>query len=36
MLDSARHMQTVDQIERILDTMAEQKLNRSHWHLTDD
>ena len=36
MLDSARHMQTVDEIKRILDTMAQHKLNRFHWHLTDD
>ena len=36
MLDSARHMQSVDEIKRLLDTMAQHKLNRFHWHLTDD
>jgi len=36
MLDSARHFQSVDEIKRVLDAMAEQKLNTFHWHLTDD
>jgi hexosaminidase len=36
MIDSARHMQSVDDIERILDQMALHKLNVLHWHLTDD
>lgn len=36
MLDSARHMQTVDEIKRLLDTMAQHKFSRFHWHLTDD
>lgn len=36
MLDSARHMQSIDTIRRLLDQMAELKLNRFHWHLTDD
>ena len=36
MLDSARHMQSVDQIKRLLDQMARHKLNVFHWHLTDD
>lgn len=36
MLDSARHMQSVDEIKRVLDTMAQHKFNRFHWHLTDD
>ncbi len=36
MLDSARHFQTVEQVEKILDTMALHKLNVFHWHLTDD
>jgi hexosaminidase len=36
MLDSARHVQTVDQIKRLLDAMALHKLNTFHWHLTDD
>ncbi|GAB3352741.1 family 20 glycosylhydrolase [Lysobacter tyrosinilyticus] len=36
MLDSARHMQSVDEIKRLLDQMAQAKLNVFHWHLTDD
>lgn len=36
MLDSARHMQSVATIERLLDGMAEHKLNVFHWHLSDD
>lgn len=36
MLDSARHFQSLDEIKRVLDAMAEQKLNTFHWHLTDD
>ncbi|PWK81836.1 family 20 glycosylhydrolase [Fulvimonas soli] len=36
MLDSVRHMQSVADIERLLDQMALHKLNVLHWHLTDD
>jgi len=36
MLDSARHFQSVGDIERLLDAMAVHKLNVFHWHLTDD
>jgi len=36
MLDSARHMQSVEEIKRFLDQMAQAKLNVFHWHLTDD
>jgi hexosaminidase len=36
MLDSARHFQTPEEIERVLDQMAQLKLNVLHWHLTDD
>ncbi len=36
MLDSARHLQSVDYILRQLDWMALHKLNVFHWHLTDD
>jgi hexosaminidase len=36
MLDSARHYQSPQFIERLLDTMALHKLNVLHWHLTDD
>ncbi len=36
MLDSARHFQSVDDIKRLLDAMAQLKLDVFHWHLTDD
>jgi len=36
MLDSARNFQSVDFILKFLDLMALHKLNRFHWHLTDD
>ena len=36
MLDSARHLQSIEFIERYLDWMALHKLNVFHWHLTDD
>jgi hexosaminidase len=36
MIDSARHFQSVAEIERVLDAMALHKLNVLHWHLTDD
>ncbi|QNN45329.1 family 20 glycosylhydrolase [Thermomonas brevis] len=36
MLDSARHFQSVDEIKRLLDAMAQLKLDVFHWHLTDD
>lgn len=36
MLDSVRHFFDVDVIKSILDMMALHKLNRFHWHLTDD
>ena len=36
MLDSARHFQPVAYVEQLLDRMALAKLNRFHWHLTDD
>lgn len=36
MIDSARHMPSVDWIKRHLDRMADLKLNRFHWHLCDD
>jgi hexosaminidase len=36
MLDSARHLQSVEEIKRLLDQMARHKLNVFHWHLTDD
>ncbi|MGH8113701.1 MAG: family 20 glycosylhydrolase, partial [Rhodanobacteraceae bacterium] len=36
MLDSARHFQSVANIEKLIDWMSLQKLNVLHWHLTDD
>ncbi|MEO7051048.1 MAG: family 20 glycosylhydrolase [Rhodanobacter sp.] len=36
MLDSARHFQSVAEIETLLQQMAQHKLNTFHWHLTDD
>lgn len=36
MLDSARHMQSVNFIKRYIDWMSLHKLNVLHWHLTDD
>ena len=35
-LDSARHLQPLDDIKRHLDLMARYKFNTFHWHLTDD
>ena len=36
MLDVSRHYFTVEQIKRMIDVMAYYKMNRFHWHLTDD
>ncbi|MDE6818885.1 MAG: family 20 glycosylhydrolase, partial [Muribaculaceae bacterium] len=36
MLDVSRHFFDVDQVKKMLDIMAAYKLNRFHWHLTDD
>jgi len=35
-LDVSRHFFSVDEIKKYLDAMAVRKLNRFHWHLTDD
>ena len=35
-LDVSRHFYPVDFIKQCLDVMAQYKLNRFHWHLTDD
>ena len=35
-LDVSRHFFSVDEVKRVLDIMAVYKLNRLHWHLTDD
>lgn len=36
LLDCARHFFTVNQIKEYLDILAMYKVNRFHWHLTDD
>lgn len=36
MLDVSRHFFDVKHVKKTLDFMAELKLNRFHWHLTDD
>ena len=35
-LDVARNFQNVETVKKLLDLMAFYKLNRLHWHLTDD
>ena len=35
-LDVSRHFWRVDEVKRYLDVMQVHKLNRFHWHLTDD
>lgn len=36
LLDSCRHFQDLAAIERLLDLMSLHRLNRLHWHLTED
>ena len=36
MLDIARHFFNKEEVKRVLDIMAFYKMNRFHWHLTDD
>jgi len=36
MLDSARHIQSTEQVKRLIDQAARHKLNTFHWHLTED
>ena len=36
LLDCSRHFFGVDEVKKLLDVMAMYKLNRFHWHLTDD
>ncbi|MBR5905097.1 MAG: beta-N-acetylhexosaminidase [Bacteroidales bacterium] len=36
MLDCCRHFFSVDEVKKVLDVMAIYKLNRFHWHLTED
>lgn len=35
-LDCARHFFSVEEVKKYLDIMAVYKMNRLHWHLTDD
>lgn len=35
-LDCARHFFSVDEVKKYIDVMVIYKLNRLHWHLTDD
>ena len=35
-LDASRHFWTVEETKRYIDVMTVYKLNRLHWHLTDD
>lgn len=36
MLDVARHFFSIDEVKRYLDILEVHKMNRFHWHLTDD
>lgn len=36
MIDAARHFVPVDQIKKMLDVFALYKINKFHWHLTED
>lgn len=36
MLDEARHFHGKETVKRLMDEMARLKMNRFHWHLTDD
>ena len=36
MLDVSRHFFNKEEVKKVLDLMAEIKMNRFHWHLTDD
>ncbi len=35
-MDVARHFFSIEEVKRYIDIMAVHKLNRLHWHLTDD
>lgn len=35
-IDPARHFWDVDQMKKMIDVMSYYKMNRLHWHLTDD
>lgn len=36
MLDVSRHFFSTEEVKRMIDLMAEYKMNKFHWHLTDD
>lgn len=36
MVDSARHLQTVDELKAVIEAAAALRFNYFHWHLTDD
>lgn len=36
MIDSGRNPRTTDELKKIIDLMAQYKMNTMHWHLTDD
>ncbi len=36
MLDVSRHYFSIEEIKRMIDVMSYYKMNRFHWHLTDD
>lgn len=36
MLDVSRHFFTIEEVKRMIDVMAYYKMNRFHWHLSDD
>ena len=36
MLDEGRHFYGKDEVKKIIDAMARYKMNRFHWHLTED
>ena len=36
MLDVSRHFYTIGEVKELLDVMALYKMNKFHWHLTDD
>lgn len=36
MLDVSRHFYNLDFIKKLIDAMSLHKLNKFHWHLTDN
>lgn len=36
MIDSARHMQSVDELKKMIELASSLKFNRFHWHISDD